>query len=300
MTDTQLNNLDATAQPAVPRVLRAEELVVEYDGVRIIENLSLEIPRGRITAIIGANACGKSTLLSTLARLKKPAHGRVTLDGDDINSLPRKAFARMLGMLPQHPVAPEGVTVVDLVGRGRYPHRSLFSGWSAEDDRIVENALRQANITELADQALGELSGGQRQRAWIAMALAQDPDILLLDEPTTYLDLNHQLDVLDVLSKLNGARGTTIVMVLHELNFAARYADHLVIMSRGEIIAQGKPGDVISAETIMRGFQLDSRVIADPVTGTPLIIPNRRRPTRDERNPKNIVTPCPDGKKGTE
>lgn len=269
---------EPTIRPVQQRVLRAVGLAVDYDGKQIIESLDLEIPAGKVTAIIGANACGKSTLLSTLARLKKPSAGRVLLDDQDINSLPRKTLARQLGMLPQHPLAPEGVTVVDLVSRGRYSHRGLFSGWSRTDDYMVEYAMEQAAILGFAQEPLGALSGGQRQRAWIAMALAQDPDVLLLDEPTTYLDLNHQLDVLDVLSNLNARRGTTIVMVLHELNFAARYADHLVMMSRGAIVAQGNPGEILDPTSMKKAFDLDALVIEDPVTSTPLIVPNRRRP----------------------
>ncbi|GAA3599596.1 ABC transporter ATP-binding protein [Klugiella xanthotipulae] len=257
-------------------VLRAEGVRVGYDAAPVIPDLSVEIPEGRVTVIVGANACGKSTLLKTLARLLKPRAGRVMLDDRDIAAIPGRELARVVGLLPQHPEAPEGITVSDLVGRGRYPHQGWMRRWSAEDDRVVAEALSATETATLADRSVGELSGGQRQRVWIALALAQDPSILLLDEPTTFLDLAHQLDILDLLDTLNRTQGSTIVMVLHDLNLAARYADHLIVMAGGRIIAEGAPAAVITADTVREAFGLDCLVIADPVTGSPLVIPRGR------------------------
>ncbi len=261
-----------TSHSASPR-LTARALAAGYPGRRVIDGLDLEIAPGRVTMIIGANASGKSTLLGTLARLHAPLAGRVEIDGADVRGIPRRTLAQTVGLLPQHPTAPDGVTVAELVGRGRHPHRGLLQRWSAQDTARVDEAMAWTGITELAERPVGDLSGGQRQRVWIAMALAQDPRILLLDEPTTFLDLSHQLEVLDLLRELNRERGTTVVAVLHDLNLAARYADDLVVMHAGGIIAHGAPTEVMTAETIRRAFGLSALVIPDPLTATPIVIP---------------------------
>ena len=253
--------------------LIAENLELGYGNRTVVANLDLQVPPGRITCIVGANACGKSTLLRSMSRLLSPRGGHVLLDGKDIHRLPAKKLARTLGLLPQSPIAPEGIVVADLVGRGRHPHQRVLSRWSREDDAAVADALAATHTTELAERSVDELSGGQRQRVWIAMVLAQQTDLLLLDEPTTFLDVSHQVEVLDLLTDLNRDRGTTIVMVLHDLNLAARYADHLVAMADGSIYASGDASDVLTGETVKAVFGLDSRVISDPVSGKPLVLP---------------------------
>ncbi|QOW00201.1 ABC transporter ATP-binding protein [Rhodococcus pyridinivorans] len=253
--------------------LIAENLELGYGNRTVVENLDLQVPPGRITCIVGANACGKSTLLRSMSRLLSPRGGHVLLDGKDVHRLPAKKLARTLGLLPQSPIAPEGIVVADLVGRGRHPHQRVLSRWSREDDAAVADALAATHATELAERSVDELSGGQRQRVWIAMVLAQQTDLLLLDEPTTFLDVSHQVEVLDLLTDLNRDRGTTIVMVLHDLNLAARYADHLVAMADGNIYASGDPSEVLTGETVKAVFGLDSRVISDPVSGKPLVLP---------------------------
>jgi iron complex transport system ATP-binding protein len=259
--------------------LTAEELTLGYGERTVIEGLDLVVPAGRITAIVGANACGKSTLLRSMTRLLAPRAGSVLLDGKAVHRMPAKELARTLGLLPQSPVAPEGITVADLIGRGRHPHQRILSRWNRDDDAAVAAALEATQTTELADRAVDELSGGQRQRVWIAMALAQQTDLLLLDEPTTFLDVSHQVEVLDLLTDLNRSRGTTIVMVLHDLNMAARYADHLVALASGTVHATGAPSDVLTEETVRAVFGLDSRVILDPTSGKPLMLPIGRHHT---------------------
>lgn len=253
--------------------LHASGLTLSYDRRIVIEGLSVQIPEGRMTMIVGANASGKSTLLRGLSRLLKPAAGTVTLDGKDIHTRPAREVARGLGLLPQHPSAPDGITVQDLVGRGRYPHQGFFRNRSDEHDPAVQRALSATGTLELAGRNIDELSGGQRQRVWIAMALAQETGVLLLDEPTTYLDLAHQVEVLDLITDLNRRRGTTVVIVLHDLSLAARYADHLIAMKSGRIVAEGCARAVITEELVREVFNLESRVVADPVSGAPLIIP---------------------------
>ncbi len=261
-----------TTATAPPR-LAARGLAAGYPGRRVIEGLDLEFAPGRITMIIGANACGKSTLLSVLARVSAPLDGRIELDGVDVATLPRRRFARSVGLLPQHPTAPDGLTVAELVSRGRHPHRGVFQRWSAADTARVDDAMAKTGVAALAERPVGDLSGGQRQRVWIAMALAQEPRILLLDEPTTFLDLSHQIEVLDLLRELNRSDGTTIVVVLHELNLAARYADDLIVMSEGRVVAHGAPSDVLTSDVVAQAFDLDALVIPDPLTSTPLVIP---------------------------
>jgi iron complex transport system ATP-binding protein len=253
--------------------LSAHDLAVGYGDRSVIEGLDLDLVPGRITAIIGANACGKSTLLRSLSRLLSPTQGKVLLDGKEIHKLPAKQVARTLGLLPQSPIAPEGITVAELVSRGRHPHQGLVSRWSTADDDAVAEALEVTATEELAERPVDELSGGQRQRVWIAMALAQQTDLLLLDEPTTFLDVNHQVEVLDLLTDLNRRRGTTIVMVLHDLNLAARYADHLVMMEHGKLHCSGDPREVFTSDAVRTVFGLENQVIVDPVSGDPMMLP---------------------------
>lgn len=253
--------------------LECRDLRLAYDDRVVVDGLSLAIPTGAVTVIVGANACGKSTLLRGLARLLEPRGGDVVLDGSDIHRLPTKEVARRLGVLPQQPVAPEGITVADLVGRGRSPHQRWLHRFSADDESAVAEALAATEITDLADRSVDELSGGQRQRAWIALALAQGTPLMLLDEPTTFLDLAHQVEVLDLLARLNEDEGRTIVIVLHDLNLACRYAHHLVAMKLGAIVAQGPPRTVITPEVVREVFGLACQVIDDPITGTPLVLP---------------------------
>ncbi|CAN3982263.1 ABC transporter ATP-binding protein [Kitasatospora purpeofusca] len=253
--------------------LEARDLTLAYEARTVAEGLDLRIPDGRVTVIVGPNACGKSTLLRALGRLLKPVRGAVLLDGEELARVPTKRIARRIGLLPQSPSAPEGIAVADLVSRGRQPHQSWWQQWSAEDEAAVAEALERTSTAELAERGVDELSGGQRQRVWIAMALAQGTDILLLDEPTTFLDIAHQVEVLDLVRRLNVERGRTVVAVLHDLNQAARYADHLVAMKDGRIVAQGPPAEVVTAELVREVFGLESVVVPDPVTGTPLVVP---------------------------
>lgn len=256
--------------------LRAEGLCLAYGDRIVVEDLDVVIPSGRITAVVGANACGKSTLLRALARLLAPRSGAVHLDGRSVHTIPTRRLAQRLGILPQSPVAPEGLTVIDLVGRGRSPHQTWWRQWSSADERAVHEALRATAMSDLAHRPVDELSGGQRQRAWIAMAVAQGTPVMLLDEPTTYLDLAHQIDVLDLIADLNRQQGRTIVMVLHDLNQACRYADHLIAMKGGRIAGEGAPADVITAAMVEDVFGLRCMVGEDPVSGTPMVVPMGR------------------------
>jgi iron complex transport system ATP-binding protein len=269
--------------------LRAEGVRLAYDNVTVVDDLSLAIPDGKVTVIVGPNACGKSTLLRALARLLRPSAGTVILDGEQIHRLPTKEVARRLGLLPQTPIAPEGILVVDLVARGRTPHQKLFQQWSEADERAVRAALEATSSMALADRAVDELSGGQRQRVWIAMALAQETDLLLLDEPTTFLDIAHQIEVLDLVAELNRVQERTVVLVLHDLNLACRYADHIVAMCDGRIVASGAPATVITADSVRDVFGLDCVVIDDPVSGTPLVVPIGSRYTASERG-RNVAS----------
>ncbi|QDY70652.1 ABC transporter ATP-binding protein [Qingshengfaniella alkalisoli] len=257
----------------VAHSLSTENLSAGYGDSTILSDLHLAVPPGAITAIVGANGCGKSTLLRAMSRLLPASTGHVMLDGNDIHRMPSRELARTLGLLPQSPIAPEGITVADLVSRGRHPHHGLLSRWTREDDIAVAKALEATGTVDLSERPVDELSGGQRQRVWIAMALAQETELLLLDEPTTFLDVSHQVEVLDLLVDMNRDRGTTIVMVLHDLNLAARYADHLVAMSDGRLHSFGKAEDVLTEATIESVFGMPSRIISDPTSGKPMILP---------------------------
>ncbi|QPK79217.1 ABC transporter ATP-binding protein [Corynebacterium lizhenjunii] len=265
--------------------LHARNLDLAYEKRSICQGLNVAIPDGSFTVIIGPNACGKSTLLHGLSRLLKPQGGQVVLDGRDIQDYPAKEVARRLGLLPQSSLAPDGIRVADLVARGRYPYQNLFQQWTDADQAAVAAALDATGIGKLSGRLLDELSGGQRQRAWIAMALAQDTDILLLDEPTTYLDLTHQIELLELFTDLH-LTGRTLVAVLHDLNQAARYATHLIVMRDGAIVAEGAPASIISAELVESVFHLPCRVVPDPVAGTPQVVPlGRDRSARRSPQP---------------
>ncbi|MGW6929313.1 ABC transporter ATP-binding protein [Lentzea sp. NPDC054927] len=252
--------------------LGAEGVTVGYADRVVLDNLDVSIPTGVITTVIGPNGCGKSTLLRTLSRLLKPRQGTVLLDGHDIARLKTKDVAKRMGLLPQTPIAPEGLTVADLVARGRHPHQSWVRQWSSDDAGVVAEALRMTGVADLAHRPVDSLSGGQRQRVWISMTLAQGTDLLLLDEPTTYLDLAHAIDVIDLVDDLHEG-GCTIVMVLHDLNLAVRYSDNLIVMKSGSIVAQGHPSEVITSELLLDTFGLQAKVIDDPVSERPLIVP---------------------------
>lgn len=270
--------------------LVAHGVHLAYDQRRVVHGVDLAVPAGQVTVIVGANGCGKSTLLRALGRILRPVEGRVELDGRDLHRMRPREVASVLGLLPQQPVAPEGISVGDLVGRGRHPHQGAFRRWSAADAEAVARALALTDTQDLVGRRVEELSGGQRQRVWVAMMLAQDPRILLLDEPTTYLDIAHQVDVLDLLADLNQQRGTTVVMVLHDLNLAARYADHLVVMAAGRLVREGAPADVLDAECVREAFGLLARVVADPVTGCPMVVPERARERREATCSKVSLT----------
>jgi len=256
--------------------LYADNVTIGYDKRVISENLSVEIPDGKFTVIVGPNACGKSTLLRALSRLLKPEAGTVLLDGKAISSYPAKEVARRLGLLPQTSIAPDGISVADLVARGRYPHQKLIKQWSRDDEAAVVFAMNATGVTELSGRLVDELSGGQRQRVWVAMVLAQQTPLMLLDEPTTFLDIAHQIDLLELCSQLNREQGNTMVAVLHDLNHACRYADHIIAMKDGEVVTSGRPAEVITAELVESVFGLPCRIIEDPESHTPLVIPLAR------------------------
>ncbi|SDF74425.1 iron complex transport system ATP-binding protein [Blastococcus aurantiacus] len=277
MTTDVLPDPAATSAPAAGTVrLAAEQLRLAYDEHVVVQDVDLELTDGSFTAIVGPNGCGKSTLLRALGRLLRPAGGQVLLDGRAIARTPTREVAKVLGLLPQSPIAPEGLTVADLVARGRHPHQSWVRQWSRDDESVVAEALEWTDMAELAERPVDELSGGQRQRAWISMALAQGTDLLLLDEPTTYLDLAHQIDVLELVGRLHAERGRTVAVVLHDLNLAARYAQRLVAMKDGVLVASGTPAQVLTEELLADVFDLEARIVPDPVTGTPMVVPVRR------------------------
>lgn len=258
--------------PVTGSRLRAEGVTLRYDQRVVSRDLSVEIPAGEFTVIIGPNACGKSTLLRSLSRLLRPAAGQVRLDGRPLASFKAKEFARTVGLLPQSSIAPEGITVVDLVSRGRFPYQGIIRQWTDADEQAVRDAMAATNVADLATREVAELSGGQRQRVWAAMAIAQQTPILLLDEPTTFLDLTHQIEMLDLFARLHRS-GTTIVAVLHDLNQAARYATHLIVMKDGAVVAADRPARVLTEELVHEVFELNCLVIDDPASGTPLIVP---------------------------
>jgi iron complex transport system ATP-binding protein len=253
--------------------LSARGITVGYGGEPVVHDLTVEIPDGQVTTIVGPNGCGKSTLLRTLARLLPPSSGQVVLDGAPITSMGTRDIATRLSLLPQSPIAPEGLLVRDLVGRGRHPHQRWFAQWSRQDEEVVEAALAMTDTSDLRDRPLDQLSGGQRQRAWIAMTLAQDTDLMLLDEPTTYLDLAHQVEVLELVCRLNRERARTVAMVLHDLNLAARYSDLVVVMHEGRIVTQGSPTEVFTTEMLSDVFGLEAEILPDPRTGLPIVVP---------------------------
>jgi len=271
-TDTDTGT-DKETTVTSSHTLQARQLSLGYGEREVVSRLDVTLPPGRITVVVGPNACGKSTLLRAMARLLPPLAGSVLLDGRDIHRTPTKEVAAALGVLPQSPVAPDAIVVADLVGRGRYPHQGWFRRWTRADDEAVAAAMLATDVLDLADRSVDELSGGQRQRVWIAMALAQETGVLLLDEPTTYLDISHQLDVLDLLTDLNRDRGVTLALVLHDLNLACRYADHLIAMKAGRIVAEGTPGDIVTESLVHEVFGLRSAVIPDPASGTPMVVP---------------------------
>ena len=272
--------------------LRGEGLTLAYDERVISSDLDVVIPDRSFTVIVGGNGCGKSTLLRALSRMIKPTRGAAYLDGKALASMPSKQVARKLGLLPQSPIAPDGITVADLVARGRHPHQRLLRQWSREDERIVLDAMRATGTDDLAERYVDELSGGQRQRVWVAMALAQQTDILLLDEPITYLDIAYQVEVLDLCADLHEQEGYTLVAVLHDLNHACRYGTHLIAMKDGAIVAQGEPARIVTADLVEEVFGLPCEVITDPQSGTPLIVPIHRRHRRDSNvTPLNSSAP---------
>ncbi|MDK9364900.1 iron-enterobactin ABC transporter ATP-binding protein [Lelliottia wanjuensis] len=257
--------------------LRGEKLTLGYGKKIVVDELTVSIPDGHFTAIIGPNGCGKSTLLRTLSRLMTPQHGSVFLDGEQIQSYASKEVARRIGLLAQNATTPGDITVQELVARGRYPHQPLFTRWRKEDEEAVARAMQATGITDLARQSVDTLSGGQRQRAWIAMVLAQETAIMLLDEPTTWLDISHQIDLLELLSDLNRTQGYTLAAVLHDLNQACRYATHLIALRDGKIVAEGAPKEIVTPELIERIYGMRCMIIDDPVAGTPLVVPLGKR-----------------------
>ncbi|MDX6744036.1 ABC transporter ATP-binding protein [Actinocorallia sp. A-T 12471] len=256
--------------------LRAQNVTLAYDERVVARELGLDVRDGSFTVIIGPNACGKSTLLKALARITRPSAGAVLLDGAAIAALPTRKVAREIGLLPQTSTAPSGIIVADLVARGRYPHQRMLRQWSADDERATLDAMRRTGVAGLADRFVDELSGGQRQRVWLAMVLAQGTPIVLLDEPTTFLDVAHQIEVLDLCADLHEEGGSTLVLVLHDINQACRYATDLVVMSEGRVVAQGAPHDVVTADLVREVFGLPCRVLPDPETGTPMVVPLAR------------------------
>ena len=282
MTAMDINEHASTAQQLDSTALHVKDVSVGYGERTVLDTLNVDIKRGAVTSIVGPNGCGKSTLLRAMSRLLNPTKGEIVLDGKSIHDIPTRKLATQLGLLPQTPIAPDGIVVADLVGRGRTPHQGILGRWSQQDYDIVAEALETTGISDLAERSIDELSGGQRQRVWIAMALAQRTETLLLDEPTTYLDVKHQLDVLDLLTELNRDRGTTIVMVLHDLNLAARYSDELVAVSGGKVFAHGNPREVITKENVKSVFGIDSVIITDPVSDQPAVMPIGRHHLRNK------------------
>ena len=278
---TDMTSTDTAASAPAP--LAARNLDLAYDQRHVIADLDVEIAPGKFTVIVGPNACGKSTLLRALARLMTPTKGTVLLDGGNIAKLKTKQIAKRLGLLPQTSIAPDGITVAELVARGRHPHQSFLKQWTEQDEVAVLTALRATNTEELSSRQVDELSGGQRQRVWVAMVLAQETPLMLLDEPTTFLDLAFQIDLLDLFAQLNHEHGHTLVAVLHDLNQACRYADEIIAMKNGAIVAQGAPAQIITTELVHQVFGIECTVIDDPVTGAPMIVPGKPKKTFADR-----------------
>lgn len=270
---TEVNpSTDTLPSGAAESRLVADQVTLGYDGHVVVDGLSVEVPHGRVTAIVGSNGCGKSTLLRGLSRLLKPSAGQILLDGKAIHEWSTKEVARIVGLLPQSPIPPEGITVAELVARGRHPHQGLVRQWGRSDDEAVAEALRLTDTLSLAARPVDSLSGGQRQRAWIAMVLAQQTDLLLLDEPTSFLDVAHAVELLDLVTDLN-LRGSTVVMVLHDLNLAARYSDHLIAMRGGAIVREGGPHEVVTSDVVEEVFGIPCQIATDPVSSTPMVVP---------------------------
>ena len=263
--------------------LGARELTLGYGATTIVDGLTVDVAAGAVTAIVGPNACGKSTLLRGLARLMNPVAGQVILDGSDITRLRTKEVARKLGLLPQTSIAPEGITVADLVTRGRFPHQTMLRQFSRDDQQAVADAMAATGVTAIAGRPVDQLSGGQRQRVWIAMVLAQQTPLILLDEPTTFLDIAHQIELLDLFADLNAEQGRTVVAVLHDLNHACRFADQIIAMKAGSIVAQGNPAEIVTADLVEEVYGLRCQVIDDPETGTPLVVPRASARMRARR-----------------
>ncbi|MDT0444330.1 ABC transporter ATP-binding protein [Streptomyces sp. DSM 41886] len=272
----------STEAPPPGTGLAARDVTLSYGGDPVVRDLSLDIPPGELTMIIGPNGCGKSTLVKAFARVLKPAGGQILLDGTDIHALRGRQVARQLALLPQSPIAPEGITVRGLVRRGRYPHHTLLRQWSPDDDTAIALALERTGLAGLADAQAAQLSGGQRQRAWIAMVLAQQTGLLLLDEPTTFLDIAHQYELLELCGELH-REGRTVVAVLHDLNQAARFATHLVVMNAGRVVAQGPPSEVMTPQLVREVFGLACDIVPDPRTLTPMVVPHARHPAPTAR-----------------
>ncbi|GAB3438456.1 ABC transporter ATP-binding protein [Streptomonospora sediminis] len=275
--------------------LRGENLTLAYDQSVVSRDLGISIPDNSFTVIVGPNACGKSTLLRALSRMLKPSQGAVHLDGRLIGSYPSKEVARRLGLLPQSSIAPDGITVADLVARGRYPHQKFLKQWSRADEKVINEAMESTGTMDLAGRMVDELSGGQRQRVWLAMVLAQQTPLLLLDEPTTYLDIAHQMDVLDLCAELHHERDYTLVAVLHDLNHACRYATHLIVMKDGQVAAEGNPMDIVTAELVEEVFGMPVRVIPCPETGNPLVVPVDRGGRISRRAKSQDPAAAPEG-----
>ncbi|NOU96995.1 ATP-binding cassette domain-containing protein [Paenibacillus sp. LMG 31456] len=272
--------------------LEAKNLCLSYGATSIFKDLNVAIPKGKITVLIGSNGCGKSTLLRSLARLMNPQKGSIVLDGQELAKLPTKEIAKRLSILPQGPTAPEGLTVLQLVKQGRYPYQSWLQQWSEEDERMVRLSLKATGMEEFTERTVDALSGGQRQRAWIAMTLAQGTETILLDEPTTYLDVTHQIEVLDLLYELNEKENRSIVMVLHDINLACRYAHHMVAVKEGHIWAEGAPEEIVNADMIRAVFDMDSQVLPDPFYGTPMCIPfGKGRTLTSAKQPEVVEQP---------
>ena len=273
---SQLSFANTAEIHTVQSALETKSVTLAYEQNVIAKNLSVEIPNGKFTVIVGPNGCGKSTLLRSLSRLLLPQSGEILLNGENIHSQSTREVAKKLGLLPQSAIAPNGIKVIDLVSRGRFPHQKWFQPWSEADQKAVELAMQATGVMDFAQHNVDQLSGGQRQRVWVAMALAQETSLLLLDEPTTYLDIAHQIELMDLFQDLNRIQGHTLVAVLHDLNHACRYADHLIMIKAGEVIATGSPNEIVTEALIKQVFGLSCLILPDPISNTPLIIPRGR------------------------